>query len=143
VIVLTSSQYLAYQSSNPSYEAKSKLGGYMHCGGHLYTAVIAEHRSQGDKIFLKAQYWHNVKRALLDLLSLTTELVHEVITDTPVSSLRIKPLGKPLIQDNINVEAHGGETEEDVNKPNHSPEEEEMKRFHHALGHVIDLVSKK
>jgi hypothetical protein len=66
----------------------------------VYGAVIAEDRSQGNRIFLRALSQYNIETALRDLLSLTNDLVKDVIKDIPIKGLGVKGLEiKPLNQD--------------------------------------------
>jgi hypothetical protein len=70
----------------------------------IYGAVIAEDRSQGNRIFLRALSQYNIETALRDLLSLTNDLVKEVIKDIPVKGLEVKGLEiKPVNQDFASV----------------------------------------
>jgi hypothetical protein len=62
--------------------------------GFVYGAVIAEDRSQGNRIFLRALSQYNIETALRDLLSLTNDLVKEVIKDTPVKSVEVKAVNQ-------------------------------------------------
>ncbi|KAH0277215.1 hypothetical protein KCU91_g3323, partial [Aureobasidium melanogenum] len=81
---------------------------------YQYEAVIAEDRSQGCKIFLKASCPGSHER------------------------LQVKSIG----QATTNAKAISGkETTQGIDELEQSLEEVEMKRLHKALGHVIDLAS--
>jgi hypothetical protein len=104
----------------------------------LYEALIAEDRSYGERIFLRAQSDCNIEHALRTLFHSTNEQVKKVTMEIPVESLEIKPLN----QDDTNAESHENGSGMNTKESNKSPEEKEMERFHNALGHVLDLASK-
>jgi hypothetical protein len=60
----------------------------------VYGAVIAEDRNQGNRIFLRALSQYNIETALRDLLSLTNDLVKEVIKDISIKGLEVKPVNQ-------------------------------------------------
>jgi hypothetical protein len=78
----------------------------------VYGAVIAEERSQGNRIFLRALSQYNIETALRDLLSLTNDLVKDVIMDIPIKGLGVKAVN----QDAVNVGPKRVESGQNVNK---------------------------
>jgi hypothetical protein len=107
---------------------------------HMYEAVLADNRSQSDKIFVRSA-GQSVESALYELLSCTNDLIMMVIKDTRVSPNKVKFLKKSLGQDE--TKDHGDEARQGVNKLNQSPEEEESKLPHHALGRPLEATDEE
>jgi hypothetical protein len=107
---------------------------------HMYEAVLADNRSQSDKIFVRSA-GQSVESALYELLSCTNDLIMMVIKDTRVSPNKVKFLKKSLDQDE--TKDHGDEARQGVNKLNQSPEEEESKLPHHALGRPLEATDEE
>ncbi|KAG9525349.1 hypothetical protein KCU93_g5976, partial [Aureobasidium melanogenum] len=101
--------------------------------GHHYQAVIAQDRSEGNRIFLRSQFNKEPELALRRLLELTSDMVCKASRKIPTEALEVKPLDK----DTNNTQ------DKSTNKWKASIEEIEMKRFHKALGHVLDQASRK
>ncbi|KAG9596454.1 hypothetical protein KCU77_g2823, partial [Aureobasidium melanogenum] len=105
---------------------------------YQYEAVIAEDRSQGCKIFLKASCPGSHEVALRSLLYKTSIMMDGLLKGVPVQRLQVKSIG----QATTNAKAISGkETTQGIDELEQSLEEVEMKRLHKALGHVIDLAS--
>jgi hypothetical protein len=88
----------------------------------VYGAAVAEDRSQGNRIFLRALSQYNIETALRNLLSLTNDLVKDVIKDTPLKGLEVKGLEvkgleiKPVNQDFTSAELKKVEPAQNVNR---------------------------
>ena len=111
-------------------------------GGIRVQAVIAEDRTQGNKIFLKSRAHGSHEHALRDLLCSVTKLVGDVIKDTPATALQVKHLN----QINIKTNDYGDKSEKEVKKPKQSPKDEELKVSHdlyHSFCNVINLRFQK
>ncbi|KAG9740740.1 hypothetical protein KCU73_g9118, partial [Aureobasidium melanogenum] len=101
--------------------------------GYNYQAVIAQDRSEGNRIFLTSQFNEKPELALHRLLELTSDMVCKASTEIPTEALEVKPLDKDTNKTQ----------DKSTNKRKASLEEIEMKRFHNALGHVLDQASRK
>ncbi|KAG9518918.1 hypothetical protein KCV07_g5223, partial [Aureobasidium melanogenum] len=100
--------------------------------GYNYQAVIAQDRDEGNRIFLKSQFNEKLELALHRLLELTSDMVCKASTEVPTEALDVKPLDKDTNKTQ----------DKSTNKRKASLEEIEMKRFHNALGHVLDQASR-
>jgi len=105
-----------------------------------FEAFIAEDRSQGNKIFMKSSSIGSHEGALRLLLYMTTTLMKKMLEGQPVELPEVKPFVQSTANGNGLDEK---ETAKGVNELEQSPEQIKMKRFHNALGHVIDLAARK
>lgn len=102
--------------------------------GYNYQAVVAQDRSEGNRIFLRSQYYNEKPGlAMRNLLDLTSDMVCKASREIPTEALDVKPLDKDTNKTQ----------DKSTNKRKASLEEVEMKRFHNALGHVLDQASRK
>jgi hypothetical protein len=107
----------------------------------LYEAFIAEDRSNGNKIFLKAISYTSIEDALCELLILTSDLVKKVVKGVSLGDLEVEPLNKSIDQDDTDTEDHEDYPKRPVKKQKQTQSVKD--EFIRAMAHLHRLKSQK
>lgn len=114
---------------------------------HMYRfeAIIAEDRSMGTRVFVKASSLGTHEAALRLLLDITSDMMKKELKDQSAQLLDVKHMYPDITSTQTNSNGPvktSNKPNQNTNKLAKSPEEVEMIRFHNALGRVIDLASR-
>jgi hypothetical protein len=110
-----------------------------------FEAIIAEDRSMGTRVFVKASSLGTYEAALRLLLDMTSDMMKAELEDQSAQLLNVKHLDPDITstqQNNNETVKSTKKPTQNTNKLVQSPEEVEVIRFHNTLGRVIDRASR-